>query len=293
VAAVDWASLRRESGTFVDPELALRHSDLLFAANMTGGQALLYLRLEHPSSSDKDMPLRMLVYLARILERHRKEQPATPLPIILPVVISHAPGGWTGGRSLHELFQPDPTSIPGLAALVPDVSLLVEDLQHWNDDELRERAAGTYPALALWALRDARDPVRFLDGLVRWAAALEATLAAPSGSEALAHLFRYVALVTDDVPLQTFRAKLRQLAPTTEQAVMTIAEQMKREGREQGLQQGRAEGSAAALLKQVRLKFPGAGPEVAERISRATPAELDRWVERILTAVSPDELFES
>jgi predicted transposase YdaD len=40
---VDWASLRLESGTFIDPLMAGSEADLLFSATIGGSDALLYL----------------------------------------------------------------------------------------------------------------------------------------------------------------------------------------------------------------------------------------------------------
>jgi len=66
VASIAWPSLASEAGSFVDAELADRHSDLLFTVDLLGGRAFLYLVLQHQSASDPDMPLRMLVYQVRI-----------------------------------------------------------------------------------------------------------------------------------------------------------------------------------------------------------------------------------
>jgi len=50
---MDWSSLRRESGSVVDPELRETESDLLFTARLRTGQSLLlYVLLEHQSSVD-------------------------------------------------------------------------------------------------------------------------------------------------------------------------------------------------------------------------------------------------
>ena len=65
--AIAWDTLERETGSFVDAALADRHSDLLFSARLRSGEpALLYLLLEHQSTSDPAMPLRMLLYQIRI-----------------------------------------------------------------------------------------------------------------------------------------------------------------------------------------------------------------------------------
>ncbi len=63
--------------------------------------------------------------------------------------------------------------------------------------------------------------------------------------------------------------------------MMTIAEQWE--------QQGMEKGEAKALLRLVRAKFGPPGPAVEARIRAAESAQLERWLERILTANSPDE----
>lgn len=97
----------------------------------------------------------------------------------------------------------------------------------------------------------------------------------------------YIALVSDDLHLEAFRAKIREQAPEAEQAAMTIAEQMRREGEATGL----VKGQRNTLTKLLTLKF---GPLTAEHekvIMSAAPEQLDLWVERVLTAESIGYVF--
>jgi hypothetical protein len=103
----------------------------------------------------------------------------------------------------------------------------------------------------------------------------------------LAQLLRYIAIVTDDLHLEVFRAKLAEQAPEVARAAMTIAEQMRREGEAKG----RAEGRAEILTKLMTLKFGAVAPGFVTRIEAGTSDELDRWVERVLTATSVDDVF--
>jgi predicted transposase YdaD len=65
-ARVDWATLKRDPGSHVDPDLRQRHGDLVFTARLhDGGAVLPYLLLEHQSTPDPWMPLRLLVRAAR------------------------------------------------------------------------------------------------------------------------------------------------------------------------------------------------------------------------------------
>lgn len=61
----------------------------------------------------------------------------------------------------------------------------------------------------------------------------------------------------------------------------------------EGRAEGREEGLHLALLKQIELKFGQPSPTTRGRVERATESELERWIERILTAETLDELFES
>ena len=63
------------------------------------------------------------------------------------------------------------------------------------------------------------------------------------------------------------------------------------EGREEGLEAGEHRALAAILTKQIRLRFRDVPPDCAARIEAASKAELERWLERILTAETLDELF--
>lgn len=286
VGAIAWDTIANERGSFVAPELAHLHSDLLFSARLGGRRVLLYLLLEHQSTNDPDMPLRILVYLARIWERFRKdpEHADAPLPAVIPVVVSHAPAGWTAPRTFHELFDPLPSTIPGLGDVTPSFALLVEDLARMSNDEIKGLALDSFPALALWALRDARDPDRLLRNLEHWADAFIATMRSRRGIEGLRQIMRYISLVAPELDQDAFRAKIREQIPEAEDATMTLAEQWMNEGREQGQRD--------MLRKQLALKFGSLPADVDARMGSATLEDLDRYAARVLVAETLDAVFE-
>ena len=105
IALLDLSTLRRVVGSFVDDELAERESDVLFAVDTVGGQTVLvYVLLEHQSTVDSLMPLRALRYEVRIWDAHvAAHGHALPLPPILPIVVSHAEGGWMAATRFEEI----------------------------------------------------------------------------------------------------------------------------------------------------------------------------------------------
>jgi hypothetical protein len=85
---------------------------------------------------------------------------------------------------------------------------------------------------------------------------------------------------------------------------MTIAEELKalgmqqgiQQGREQGIQQGREQGiqqgKRVTLETLMTLKFGPLSHAVRARIQAADLEKLDRWLERILSADTPDAVVE-
>lgn len=141
--------------------LAKAHTDLLFSAKLDGKKVLLYVLLEHQSRNDPRMTYRVLRYLMRIWHRHLAEF-GEPLPLIIALIVSHAPGGWTSPVHFHEMISPSPASLEGVEKLVPGFTILVEDLAQVTDEELRDWALDAFPELVVRALRDGRNRDRLM-----------------------------------------------------------------------------------------------------------------------------------
>lgn len=294
VALTGFSTLSLCPGTYVDETLAGSESDLLFAVQVANKPALLYLLFEHQSSAPRLMPLRLLSYVVRILQRHVDDAAATqrdalPLPMVLPVVLHHGEQGWTAARRLEELFDAELVQAAAVGELIPRLGFVLDDLTSVSDAELESRALGLVPVLTLWALRDARSPVRLVRSIEHWATALGQLLAAPNGREALWTLFRYIAVVADESVTTTLAQALQTTQPQVKDALMTIAEKWIAEGEAKG----RAEAKTDTLRKLLALKF-GPVPEAAARcIALGTERDADRWLERVLTAATLDAVLDS
>jgi hypothetical protein len=135
-------------------------------------------------------------------------------------------------------------------------------------------------------MRDARDTEVLLRALAVWAPALEALARSVGGRESLEPLFRYIALVSLDLQLSDFRAKLRTAAPTAEGIAMTLAERLRSEGH--------ARGKADAVLVLLRARAVAVSPDVEQRIQACAEVDvLDRWLVRAATARDVLELFDA
>ncbi len=298
VEKLDFASLAVESGTFVDQQLALSYSDLLYSVNLAGQPAFVYLLFEHQSTVEALMPLRLLKYMVRIWDRYCDDRPkAEHLPPIVPLVLHHSSSGWTQSTSFHDLIAPPLTELPEIAELVPSFRFLLDDLSRQSTEDLLGRPQPAGVLAVLWALRDARNGPRMLDGFPAFGPALVGMSAGPGGLQAM---IRWLSYITDVVEAPTSHEIQRRVIETVgavaEKAMATIAEQLRQEGRQQGRQQGRQEGrqegQRGVVLKQLRVRFGEVPDRVVARVDAATSEQLDRWAERILTAKSIDEVLD-
>jgi predicted transposase/invertase (TIGR01784 family) len=271
MSSIAWRTIVSEPASFIDSDLSDCHSDLLFSVRLRGQPIPLYLPLEHQSRNDLRMPFRVGVYSMRIGARHIR-QFGGPLPLIIPVVVSHAPGGWTAPRSLHELIQPSPASFEGVGQLVPNLKIHVVDLAHLTNEDLKARELSTFPTLALWALRDGRDAPKLLTNLQYWVKEFAELLESLSGRDAVCQILRYVAQVCEQLHYAQFRAKLVEALPELESLAMTIADEL--------IQQGQV----TLLVKQLVCKFGELPADLRARIEVATLEQLEHYAEKVLFA---------
>jgi predicted transposase YdaD len=307
--SIAWDTLGGASGSFVDLAHGDRHNDLLFAAQLRAEEpASAFLLLEHQSTVDPALPLRVLSYQTRIWARFRKAQPGTRLPPIISVLVSHAQDGWTAACAFEQLLSPVVLAIPGLAALVPRYSMIVDDLAGRSDDDLRGRALPPSQKLALWLLRDGRAPERLLDRFDAWIPTILEAGRTRSGREALTVLVQYLFEVLEPKYFNAVRTKLQQLGARSKEIAMTIADYLREEGRKQGReegrkkgrqegrkkgrQEGRKEGLLVALRSQLLYRFQALDAATEARLRAATPEALDRYLQRVLTAESLAAVFE-
>jgi hypothetical protein len=217
--------------------------------------------------------------MVRIWEAHVREDGAAKLPLIVPLVLHQGPGGWTAARSLGELLDAEDELMEAARPYVPDFTFVVDDLGRQSDASLRRRSMTAMGRLVLACLRHARGE-DLVAALWDWASVCQEVWAAPSGREAMKAVMSYIAKVGAG-PKDEARAFFASLGSGAEEVyVATIAEQLKAEGREQGL----AQGQRALVLRLLERRFGPLDEGTRARLDRATVQDLERWAEQLLTA---------
>jgi hypothetical protein len=286
-ARIDWTTLERVDGSFVDPDLSTSESDLVFSVRVSARRALVYVLFEHQSTSDPMMGLRLLRYIVRIWERWtRNEASVAWLPLVLPVVLHHSDTGWTAARRFSDLINLDDDERAAIGPLVPDFQYVVDDVSRASDDDLMRRNLPDAAALALWALRDARrvDGPGFDKAVQRWRKVLATVADRPDGREVLQSLFCYYSAVGEVLPEQVGSALRDHVGRRAEEAYVTTADMLR--------QEGRALGRAEGLCSVLDARGLAVSDAIRQRIALCRDlATLDRWLVRAVTAATAEAVF--
>jgi hypothetical protein len=296
----------------VDPELRETESDLLFTARLrTGGSLLLYVLLEHQSSVDRWMALRMLRYVVRQVERWRQEHPESAvLPLIIPLVMYHGPeGAWTAPRRVEDLFDLPEEGREVWRALVPRFEYLLDDLTAEREEALRARPGPPLARLAWLVLRYGRTE-ELAQRLPEWVALFAQVQAGPEGAEHLVVLIRYLLWVGDKAVHEAARQVLHSVVDEqrteglmgtyrsyAEELIEQGLQQGLARGREEGREEGRQEGLTRGRAESVLRILTARGMRVDEKsrqhiLACAEVATLDRWFDRALNATTLSEVLD-
>jgi hypothetical protein len=259
--AIDWSSLKLESGSFIDNHLVGSESDLLFAATLAGAPCRIYLLFEHQSTEDRWIALRLLRYLVRIWEHHQRETPTQPLPVILPVVLAQDNRVWDLPETFGALVGQPRELRPLLQRYVPDFRFHLVQLAALPYDRLLGTPAGI---IALRVLKAER--VGDLLGDAVW----DEVLLSEISAEFLNVIWHYL-ITAGSVDLDQFRRRLLRVdSPVIRHQTMTLAEQLRREGRHEGRLEGRLESLHDTILEVLAVRFGDVPASVRDAVTEIT-----------------------
>ena len=288
VARLDLDRLALVPGSLVDATLRWRHTDLLFTAPLDGREAFVYVLVEHQSGNDPLMAFRMLRYVVRVWDSYLAGNPkATRLPAVVPLVVHHDDRAWTAPVEVADLVDLDPGPAEAWRDYLPRFRFLLDDLVRVDAEALRGRPLTPSVRLTLLLLKIAPGNPSLAKDLWPWADELRAVLDGPDGREEFAALLRYIELVGEVETRDQLHDLVTALGPDAEEVYMTIAEQLRAEGRVEG----RAEGRAETLVQLLTLKFGPLPEAVLTTVRNASADQLQAWTARVLTADSLDQLL--
>ncbi|GAB1410110.1 Rpn family recombination-promoting nuclease/putative transposase [Desulfovibrionales bacterium] len=278
---LDTLSLCKDS--FVSADKSTFYSDLLYKVATTSKQdAFIYLLFEHKSTPDRFTALQMLRYMVEIWEQYLDQHQATSsLPCIVPIVVYHGPSRQQGITMGELVNLPD----ADLKIYLPDFALDFLDFSPKTDRKIKGQILTQLFIHCLQAKNEPRAVHRLIE-IFTLIAQLDDSA---TSMEWIRSIFIYINQVMDiDKDVVTKMTKLHLTAPK-EDAIMTIAEQWRREGR----MEGRMEGESELLRRLLAKRFGNSifDIRVQERLRTATPEDFNRWADSILDAKTIEDVF--
>ncbi|QOR69397.1 Rpn family recombination-promoting nuclease/putative transposase [Ruania alkalisoli] len=302
--SLDLDGLRLEPGSFVDEEMRQRHTDLLFSTRLNGDPALVYVLVEHQSSPDPLMALRVLDYVTRIWWRHldvgaESDDPHQPrrtgpgaaartLPPVLPVVVYQGRRRWNTPTAMDGLY--DAASEQALGSFLPRHQFVLQDLTGVEVEELLAAPLTPAARLALAMLRFAPRQEHLAQVLEQFTPDV-LDLVRTRADRMFTIIMEYAYQVSDSPPAQV-RRYFEDLGPDAREAYMSnTLERGRAEGVAEGVAKGRAEQGARMMTRLLVQKFGPLTSEQTARIESATPDQLEAWVDHLDEATTIDDVL--
>lgn len=222
---VDFSTLELQKDSFIDDELRLNIADLLYQVKIEDQDGYFYILLEHQSTSDKLMPYRLMKYMIGIMDHHLKKKQGSQLPFIYPVVLYTGDKPYRHSMDLFELFGDH----KDLARETWTQPFHLVDLTQVKDQDLKPYIWFGTMALMLKHVHDA-DILPLFKSQIQILRKIEKE----GDSAYLYTILSYVVEAAEVSSQEEFFHAIKQLESLNEEKVMTIAEQLRQEGKIEG-----------------------------------------------------------
>lgn len=228
--ALRWNTLKQLDRSFVDEALHGTEADFLYQVEHTSGHdaVWIYVLVEHQSAPDKWLRFRLLRYCCRIWEMNRDQKPEpSELWPIVPLVFYQGRDRWTYATEFAELFAESVRDWPG----VPRFSHELVDQSGIEPQEIEGELKVRIMQVVMLA---AYHPDRPWRELVADLLSLLSSLPPSGGINYVRVFLRYILQTQDREAIESFQQALRRHTPNLRGDLMTYAQELLREGREEG-----------------------------------------------------------
>lgn len=263
----DLNTLQLASGSFIEDDLRPYYSDVLYSLKAGNGDGYVYCLIEHQSTPDKHMAFRLMRYAIAAMQRHLDAGHKT-LPLVIPVLF------YQGKVSPYPYSMSwlDEFETPEYARTLYGKNFPLVDITIIPDDEIMQHRRMAILELLQKHIRQ-RDLTELLDQLTTL------LLGGNTTQEQLISVINYMLQAGESRDSASLINTLASRVPQHEEALMTIAEQLRLEGEQRGIQKGlqlgEQKGEREATLKIARTMLAsGLDRAMVMKMTGLTEAEL-------------------
>lgn len=250
VDIIDMDTLESQPTSYISKELKEQFTDLLFRVNILEREAYIFFLFEHKSYRDRMVIFQVLKYMIAIWEakieedlEKRKEENLLDtedieIPIVIPLVIYHNKDKWNIKRTLGEMMPGFMDFPDSLKKYIPDFEYMLSDLSDLEKDpgiELDEDHSIVVRTLnkARYITKDQIIEM-FIEAITLFTKTNDRDMVDHYITESLI----YILAVREDVDERELAKIAGQISEEGGELVMTAAERLKREGRQEGMEIG-------------------------------------------------------
>lgn len=229
IEVTNFDSLKLCKDSLVDEQLKLSVTDMLYSAQIHNTPSYFYLLVEHQSSPDKWMALRVMRYVIRIMYKHVVDLKNKSLPIVYPMVFYNGKRRYPFSNDIFDLF-----SEKSLAKQLVFKPFHLIDLNDIDDESLREE---NWSSLMMHVMKHAfaREMMHGMEQMGK----ILISVMRQGGEDYMMSTLRYISATQSPGQKQVFANLLkRNLAAEEDNPMMTMAESWINEGMQKGMQQG-------------------------------------------------------
>ena len=259
-----WSTLSLLRGRFVADDWRSNETDLLYSVEREGTATpvLVYVLLEHQSTPDRWLRLRLLGYCVQAWQQwHRNHEDEERLPLLVPLVFYQGARQWEYKREFAELVR---DAAPEWR-WVPRFEHLLIDQTELGAESVTGAVAARVLQIAMMAtFREVPEE------LLEWVTRLIGELYRAKGFEEVAKHVEYVLATQPEAHRKLFAEALRRNVPGRGGEVMNYVEEMIERGRREGRREGELKGQVRAIEGFVARAVPWSTIEAATGIDEAT-----------------------
>ena len=266
---VDLSELEIQSGSHVDEELSELFSDILFRTKINQREGYLYFLFEHKSYPDRMVALQLLTYMVRIWNRNVNKKLDTHIPMIIPMVVCHGETKWKISPMFSDLILDFDILPEEVKQMIPNYRYQLYDLSQFSDEDIKGKAE---LMITLSVARDIfkKSGEEFMEMIFKAAKALAELDEKETGIQYFETCMRYILTSGPKLTKEQLNIVIKQLEVTYKkgsEVTMTLAEVLREEGFEEGIEKGKKESLFELAIERLSMKFGVLPSECQEKIA--------------------------
>lgn len=254
LSVIDLEKLIPQKDSYIEKELEESFSDILFKTNINGTEGYIYFLFEHKSYLSNKISLQLLKYMLNIWEQKTNKEKTANLPVIIPLVVYHGGRKWNIANTLGGIIEGIDKIPDTIRKYIPDYEYILYDLSSHSDEEIK---GGTKLRIFLEILKAIfkDDFEEFIKTLKRAVITLEKLEEQQKGIDYFETFIRYIMNARKDLDIKDVYDVVKEISLERSDEIMTIAEQLIKEGMEKGIAKGIEQGVEKGLEKTAEAAF--------------------------------------